>query len=92
MGFDVSSSLNQIRNRAGLEPINSPTQLDIWNERRWELAFEHDRYFDLVRQGRAAMVLQSIGKPFVIGKHELFPIPQVQIDLSNGILIQNPGW
>ena len=92
LGFDVSNSLNEIRNRAGLEPINNPTQLDIWNERRWELAFEHDRYFDLVRQGRAAMVLQSIGKPFVIGKHELFPIPQVQIDLSNGILIQNPGW
>ena len=46
----------------------------------------------LIRQGRAASVLQSLGKPFVTGKHELFPIPQQQIDLSNGILTQNPGW
>jgi len=92
LGGDVSGPINQIRSRAGLNPLNNPTQLDVWNERRWELAFEHDRYFDLVRQGRAATVLQSLGKPFVIGKHELFPIPQQQIDLSNGILTQNPGW
>ena len=36
--------------------------------------------------------LQSLGIPFVAGKHELFPIPNVQIDLSDGILQQNPGW
>ena len=92
LGGDVSGPINQIRTRAGLNPLNNPTQLDVWNERRLELAFEHDRYFDLVRQGRAATVLQSLGKPFIIGKHELFPIPQQQIDLSNGILTQNPGW
>ena len=92
LGGDVSGPINLIRYRAGLNPINNPTQLEVWNERRWELAFEHDRYFDLVRQGRAANVLQSLGKPFIVGKHELFPIPQQQIDLSNGILTQNPGW
>ena len=89
---DIAGPLNQVRIRAGLEPLNNPSQLDVWNERRWELAFEHDRYFDLVRQGRASEVLQSLGIPFVIGKHELFPIPQVQISLSDGILQQNPGW
>jgi hypothetical protein len=92
LGRDVAGNLNQIRIRSGLEPINNPSQLDVWNERRWEFAFEHDRYFDLVRQGRAATVLQSLGIPFVIGKHDLFPIPQVQINLSDGILQQNPGW
>ena len=92
LGGDAAGPLNQVRIRAGLEPLSNPSQLDIWNERRWELAFEHDQYFDLVRQGRAASVLQSLGKPFEIGKHELFPIPQVQINLSNGILQQNPGW
>ena len=56
------------------------------------ISLEHDRYFDLVRQGRASEVLQSLGIPFIIGKHELFPIPQVQISLSDGILQQNPGW
>ena len=92
LGGDIAGPLNQVRIRAGLEPLNNPSQLDVWNERRWELAFEHDRYFDLVRQGRASEVLQSLGIPFIIGKHELFPIPQVQISLSDGILQQNPGW
>ena len=92
LGGDIAGPLNQVRVRAGLEPLNNPSQLDVWNERRWELAFEHDRYFDLVRQGRASEVLQSLGIPFIIGKHELFPIPQVQISLSDGILQQNPGW
>jgi hypothetical protein len=92
LGGDVAGPLNQVRNRAGLEPIDNPSQSDVWNERRWELAFEHDRYFDLVRQGQAATVLQSQGIPFKVGKHELFPIPQVQINLSGGILQQNPGW
>ena len=92
LGGDFAGPLNQVRLRAGLQPLNNPSQLDIWNERRWELAFEHDRYFDLVRQGRASTVLQSLGIPFVTGKHELFPIPQIQINLSDGILQQNPGW
>jgi hypothetical protein len=64
----------------------------IWRERRAELAFEHDRTFDLIRQGRAAQVLQAHGKNFVAGKHELFPIPQRQIELSGGKLTQNPGY
>jgi hypothetical protein len=64
----------------------------IWRERRAELAFEHDRMFDLIRQGRAAQVMQAHGKNFVAGKHELFPIPQRQIELSGGKLVQNPGY
>ncbi|WP_247233603.1 RagB/SusD family nutrient uptake outer membrane protein [Telluribacter sp. SYSU D00476] len=64
----------------------------IWRERRVELAMEHDRYFDLVRQGRAAEVFQALGKPFVKGKHEVFPIPQNQINLSGGTLTQNPNY
>ena len=92
IGGDAATPLNLVRNRAGLSDIASPTQMDIWNERRWELAFEHDRFFDLVRQGRAPQVMQAIGKPFVAGKHELFPIPQEQINKSEGLLEQNPGW
>jgi len=29
---------------------------------------------------------------FVTGKHELLPIPQNEIDISQGTLIQNPNW
>jgi len=60
----------------------------ILKERRLELAMEGDRFFDLVRTGRAATVLGPLG--FVAGKHELFPIPQQEINLSG--LSQNPGY
>lgn len=92
LGGDASTSLNLVRARAGLSPLRAPTQKDVWKERRLELAFEHDRFFDLVRQGRAGAVLRKHGKDFVDGKHEVFPIPQAQIDKSAGVLKQNPGY
>ncbi len=88
--------LNEVRKRAGLSDFNSTNsdtlRAKIWNERRFELAFEHDRVFDLRRQGRIGEVLKMQGIPFADGKHELYPIPQRQIDLSNGKMIQNPGY
>ncbi|MCT4673055.1 MAG: RagB/SusD family nutrient uptake outer membrane protein [Prolixibacteraceae bacterium] len=86
-------SLNKVRNRAGLANATSDNlETKIWHERRVELAMEHDRFFDLVRQGRAGQVLRAHGKNFVDGKHEVFPIPQRQIELSEGKLKQNPGY
>lgn len=64
----------------------------IWNERRVELALEQQRWFDLLRQGRVGSVMQSVGKNFEIGKHELLPLPQTEIDLSGGVLSQNNGY
>ncbi len=88
--------VNQIRARAGLAATTASAQADvrnaIWKERRIELAMEHDRFFDLVRQGRAAQVMQAAGKNFVAGKNELLPIPSLQIQLSGGKLDQNPGY
>lgn len=90
------ASLNAVRNRAGLGNTTASTQADIrnaiWKERRVELAMENDRFFDLVRQGRAGTVLRAHGKNFVDGKNELFPIPQQEIDASNNALKQNPGY
>ncbi|MDQ6755503.1 MAG: RagB/SusD family nutrient uptake outer membrane protein, partial [Bacteroidota bacterium] len=92
----AQQALNQIRNRAGLLNTTAVLQSDvrnaIWKERRVEMAFEHDRTFDLRRTGRAGAVLRALGKPYIDGKHDLFPIPQHEIDLSNGKLIQNPGY
>lgn len=92
IGGDAATPLNMVRNRAGLPNAPIVDKMAIWKERRVELAFEHDRYFDLVRQGRAGEVLRAHGKNFMDGKHELFPIPQTQIDLSDGKLTQNPGY
>ena len=65
----------------------------IWHERRVELAMEQHRFFDIVRQGRAAEVMHAAGKSnFEEGTHEKFPVPQTEIDLSGGELTQNDGY
>ena len=93
---EALAKLNIIRKRAGLADAPAAGQADmrlaIWKERRVELAMEHDRFWDLVRQGRAGQVMRAHGKNFVDGKHELFPIPQEQILLSGGRLKQNPNY
>jgi hypothetical protein len=88
IGADAMTPLAKVRLRAGLN-TTSATTADIWKERRMELAMEGDRFFDLVRTKQATTVLNGLGKPFVTGKHELFPIPQQQRDLSGGRLTQN---
>ncbi|MNH41538.1 SusD family protein [compost metagenome] len=64
----------------------------IRQERRVELGMEHDRFFDLVRWGIAASTLQAAGKNFNNNRDNLLPIPQTQIDISKGVLTQNPGY
>jgi len=91
LGRDALTPLRKVRTRAGLT-TTSATVADVWNERRLELGMEADRFFDIVRQGRAATIMLAQGKPFVTGKHELFPIPQIQRDLSGGALSQNPNY
>jgi hypothetical protein len=75
-------------------------------ERKLELSGEGHRFYDLVRWGVAAPVLNAYlaydakylptalgGSNFVAGKHELLPIPQAEIDLlGTGALKQNPGY
>jgi hypothetical protein len=90
---DPAGKVNLVRQRAGLPPKGTVTINDVWNERRVELAMEHDRFWDLVRQGRAAQVMQASGKTnFVAGKNELLPIPNSQILLSENKLKQNNGY
>lgn len=87
--------INIVHKRAGFltditDANKASLRIKIWNERRAELAMEGDRFFDLVRTGQAETVLGPLG--FKKGKHELFPIPQNEIDLSEGTLTQNPEW
>ena len=89
------SSLKEVRDRVNLGEITTRDQALlrtlIWKERRLELAFEHDRWFDLVRTGQAAQAMQANGKPFEVGKHELFPIPNAQL-IQTPAMGQNLNW
>jgi hypothetical protein len=61
----------------------------IKHERRVELAMEWDRFYDLVRWGDAPAILGAAGyQP----KHQYLPLPQAEIDKSNGVLVQNPNY
>jgi hypothetical protein len=86
---DALYYVNLIRQRAGLNSRTSLTLQDLYNERRWEMAMEHDRWFDLVRTGLAQTAMAAAGKTFIPGKHEVFPIPEEQIIASGGLLLQN---
>lgn len=100
---EAREALNSVRARARagnnsiLPDITTTDQAvlrdSIRHERRIELAMEHDRFFDLVRWGIAQTVLHAAGKTnYSESRDGLLPIPQVQIDLSNGVLTQNPGY
>ncbi|MCY4254497.1 MAG: RagB/SusD family nutrient uptake outer membrane protein [Flavobacteriaceae bacterium] len=72
----------------------------IKHQRSIEFMHEWKRYKDLVRWGDAAdaIVIEDDDgnetSPFVAGKHELFPIPQAEIDGNAGLTAadQNPGY
>lgn len=77
----------------------------IRHERRVEFAMEHERFYDLVRWGIQdekngltgnevydIKTLHAVGKTHYERRHRLLPIPQQEIDKSNGILKQNPDY
>ncbi len=79
-------------------PLASITMNDIMNERRMEFSTEGKRFYDMVRWGIAAEILNAsptadgYDREFVIGKHEFHPLPNWETALSNGKLEQYPGW
>jgi hypothetical protein len=96
---DALDYLEQVRARAragnnAILPEVTTTDKDllraaIKHERRVELAMEWDRFYDLVRWGDAPAVLGSYGYQ---SKHQYLPLPQTEIDKSNGVLVQNPNY
>jgi SusD family len=61
----------------------------IWAERRWELAMEQQRWYDILRQGRAPAIMEALGKDFE-DRDAMFPIPSAEVQITG--LQQNPGY
>ena len=108
----TAAGMNLVRTRVGLAPV--AYSLDALKaERRYELAFEGVRYYDLLRwAGKSNLAsVQAIleskngvatinngvagvkkGVDFRPETGGFLQIPNKEIQLSNGILVQNTGW
>ncbi|MEM8525570.1 MAG: RagB/SusD family nutrient uptake outer membrane protein [Bacteroidota bacterium] len=92
-------SYMEVRKRAGFTDDDRPTSLTreaLLAERRVELAFENQRFYDLLRFGVADAILTDhaaeMGYSSYNARQLLLPIPAREINLSGGVLTQNPGY
>jgi len=88
--------LNKVRKRAGLLDLDSSltgTALfdALMQDKFLEFAHEGQRFWDLVRWGKAASELSGTG---YTSKNDLFPIPITELDLNAALTQadQNPGY
>jgi hypothetical protein len=97
---DVDAIVNQVRTRAGLTPIANVTLARLMEERRKEFAAEGLRWHDLVRSGLVESVMtawipaedvQKVMQPFN-KNYILYPVPQSEIDVKQGLYDQNLGY
>jgi hypothetical protein len=102
-GLSGDVEINAVRARVGLPALSGATKDDLILERRLELAGENRRFFDLRRWDRIGWVdivsilanpdaYNGTARTFVRPRHYFFPIPQEQIDKTNGVLTQNPEY
>lgn len=97
---DAINAYMEVKTRAGFDPsADRPASLTkeaLLVERRVELAFENQRFFDLMRFGVADAVLgnhaSENGYTDYDARKLLLPIPSREINLSKGLLTQNPGY
>lgn len=107
LGCDNAQAyFDRVRMRAKLPSVPVTLQ-EIKNERLHELAFEGIRYYDLMRWGdvekevnrmqqavpvKTMGVAQNYSSTFRTETRGFLPIPEDEIQLSNGVLKQNVGW
>jgi starch-binding outer membrane protein, SusD/RagB family len=97
---DVDAIVNQVRQRAGIAPISNVTLPQLMEERRKEFIGEGLRWHDLVRSGLVTTVMpawiasedvQHQIDPFNVNDI-IYPIPQSEMDVKQGLYDQNPGY
>jgi len=98
---EAYQAIDQVRSRAGIErlqdiaPALSKDEFrdSVFQERRKELVFEYQRWFDLARRGPEyyVQVLKAAGKTLAAPRHVHFPTPQRELNL-NPKLKQHPDW
>jgi starch-binding outer membrane protein, SusD/RagB family len=97
------TEINAVRDRVGLTSVSNAGMPELIHERRVELFGENQRHQDLMRWDKAGIVdiVAIYGEDrgqfdpprvFDRSKHYYFPIPQREIDLSNGVLLQNDKY
>ena len=110
MGAELGSAkaqdyFDRVRSRVGLTSKPATLQ-NIKDERRFELAFEGERYYDLLRWHDERLITENQTniqiydrkvprKKSVSFRAEtggFLQIPLTEIQLSEGVLTQNPGW
>ncbi|WP_181306040.1 RagB/SusD family nutrient uptake outer membrane protein [Rufibacter sp. XAAS-G3-1] len=97
---EVDASVNQVRARAGLQPLANVNLDMLLAERRREFAAEGLRWHDLVRTGKVLDVMNAwratedaANKINAVTVNDIiYPIPQTQLDVKKGLYDQNPGY
>ena len=91
--------INMIKNRAGVPPLytstslpNSELLLVVEDERRYELAFEGHRYFDIIRTERAAEVFGIHEPRYLDPRFWVFPFPYSLVLAYDHDLEQNEAY
>lgn len=103
-GKNADAEINMIRHRAGLANVTSANMTELKKQRRCELAGEWaNRHYDLVRWGDAQATYANPlhgasgqvvwpARTFNPAVHNVWPVPQSEIDNSGGVIKQNTGW
>lgn len=79
--------MNFIRNRAGLNDLTPGLSMEefrekVYNERKFEMAFEADRMYDIRRWGKIGEIQEVIDAGLSENQYTFYPLPQEEINLN----------
>jgi hypothetical protein len=98
---EVDDIVNSVRKRAGLTAtVSNVTKDQLMTERQKEFMAEGSRWHDLVRSGQVETVMSSWITAIDVKKqmqpfqtnYVIYPVPQSEIDVKNGLYTQNAGY